>query len=75
MSGITLDVAQARLTLYLEAEAAVLANQSYEIAGRRLTRADLEAIQAGIRTWDERCKALGGATTLSGRVARVSHGW
>jgi hypothetical protein len=42
MAGITLAQAEAQLALYLAAEEAVLANQSYEIAGRKLTRADLE---------------------------------
>jgi hypothetical protein len=65
MAGITLEMAQAQLETYLAAEVAVLANQSYEIAGRKLTRADLYAIQAGIRAWDDRVKAL--ASRCSGR--------
>jgi hypothetical protein len=58
MAGITLELAQAQLETYLAAEVAVLANQSYEIAGRKLTRADLYAIQAGVRAWDDRVKSL-----------------
>ncbi|MBY0243177.1 MAG: hypothetical protein K2X55_28115 [Burkholderiaceae bacterium] len=60
MAGITLARAQAQLENYLNAETAVLAGQSYEIAGRKLTRADLQTIQAGITAWDRRCKELGG---------------
>jgi len=58
MSGITLEQAQAQLAIYLAAETAVLASQSYEIAGRKLTRANLSEIQAGITTWDDRVKKL-----------------
>lgn len=58
MAGITQAQAQAQLTLYLEAEAKVLAGQAYTIGGRSLTRADLAAIQQGIKVWDERVQAL-----------------
>lgn len=58
MPGITLEHAQAQLTAYLAAEKAVLASQSYEIAGRKLTRANLSEIQQGISTWDARVKKL-----------------
>lgn len=58
MDGITLEYAQTQLEAYLAAELAVLANQSYEIAGRKLTRADLYAIQSGIKAWDERVKSM-----------------
>lgn len=70
MAGITLQQAQTQLDLYLAAEAQVLANQSYEIAGRKLTRANLQEIQQGIETWDTRVKNL--ARTSSGfRRART----
>lgn len=49
---ITLAVAEARLTEYLAAESAALTNQSYTIAGRSLTRADLSEIREGITYWD-----------------------
>jgi hypothetical protein len=58
MAGITVEQAQAQLSAYLEAERTVLAGQSYEIAGRRMTRADLKAIQEGIKYWNERVAAL-----------------
>lgn len=65
MAGITLDQAQAQLNLYLAAEATVLTGQSYTIAGRSLTRANLGDIQAGIKLWDGRVKQLG--LRVSGR--------
>lgn len=58
MAGITLAQAEAQLALYLAAEQAVLSKQAYTIGGRSLTLADLEDIQAGIKIWDERAKAL-----------------
>jgi len=71
MAGITLAQAEAQLALYLAAEAAVLAKQSYEIdtpgGGRRkLTYADLDMIQAGIAAWDSRAKALGSTIAAGG---------
>jgi hypothetical protein len=58
MAGITLAVAQARLDLYLAAEAAVLAGQRYEIDGRSLMRANLAEVQAGVNLWNQRVQVL-----------------
>lgn len=72
MAGITLAQAEAQLAAYLAAETAVLLGQSYEIAGRRLTRADLEAIQAGIKIWSDRVETLtAAATSGTGRVRTI----
>lgn len=72
MAGITLAQAQARLDQYLAAEEAVLTGQSYEIGGRKLTRADLADIQKGIEIWNARTetltsKASGGRRSISPR--------
>jgi hypothetical protein len=63
MAGITLAQAQAQLDAYLAAETAVLIGQSYRISlgggsDRWLTRADLEMIQLGITTWNNRVISL-----------------
>ena len=58
MPAISLAQAESRLTDYLAAEAAVLGGQSYSIAGRQMTRADLGAIQQGIAIWNGRVKDL-----------------
>jgi len=58
MAGITLAQAQARLDAYLAAELAVLGGQEYEIAGRRLKRANLREIRDGIQIWEQRVKDL-----------------
>ena len=58
MAGRTLTQAQTQLDAYLAAETAVLTGQSYEIAGRKLSRADLDSIQTGIKTWNARVVTL-----------------
>lgn len=58
MPGIDLAAAQARLDAYLAAELAVLSGQEYEIAGRRLKRADLKEIRAGIEHWNQQVQSL-----------------
>ena len=68
MAGITLAQAEAQLAAYLAAEAAVLAGQSYSIAGRSLTRANLDAIQQGIKIWDDRVQKLATSTTRGPRL-------
>lgn len=71
MAGITLEIAEARLTAYLAAEEAVLTGQAYEMdtgGGRRkLTRADLSGIQVGIRLWEGRVQRL---TRTGGLIIR-----
>ncbi|MFS2004620.1 DUF6148 family protein [Duganella sp. CT11-25] len=67
MAGITLQLAQAQLESYLAAETAALAGQSYEIAGRKLTRADLATIQTGITLWNRRVGELASRATGRGR--------
>ena len=54
MPAITLAQAEAQLDLYIQAEAKVLSGQSYEIAGRKLTRANLAEIREGVDTWNKR---------------------
>ena len=66
MAGITLEQAEARLAEYMAAEAKVLTKQSYRLEGRELTLADLDVIQAGITTWNNRVQQLSAAT--SGRT-------
>lgn len=65
---------ESRLAAYLEAEASVLRNQSYEMAdGRRLERANLGEIRKGItdlRAELGRATGTGGAATPVGRVRR-----
>ena len=74
MAGITLTQAQTQLNAYLAAEIAVLAGQSYEIAGRKLSRADLEFVQKGIETWNARVINLTNISTGRSRARTVVAG-
>jgi Family of unknown function (DUF6148) len=56
--SITLQIAQQRLTQYLDAEAAVLSGQEYRIADRSLKRADLGEIRKGIEYWSDKADNL-----------------
>lgn len=58
MAGITLANAQSQLALWLTADANVAAGQSYEIAGRRLTRADAAVITQKIDYWNAKVANL-----------------
>jgi len=71
MAGITLTQAQTQLDSYLAAETAVLSGQSYEIAGRKLTRADLASIQQGITSWNARLITLSNQATGRSRARTV----
>ena len=75
MAGITLAQAEAQLALYLTAEEKVLSGQSYELLGRRLTRANLADIQLGIKTWNDRVTTLSSAATSGGRARAISPNW
>lgn len=68
MVGITLELADARLTEYLTAERRVLENQAYEIEGRKLTRANLAEIRQGIDYWQRHVDRLNPARRPVGRV-------
>jgi len=70
MAGITLAQAEAQLALYLDAEAAVLAKQSYTIGGRSMSLANLEEIQNGIAIWNARVQALA-ASAGRGRARTI----
>lgn len=71
MSAITPAIAQQQLDAYIAAETAVLLNQSYEIAGRKLTRANLKDIQAGIELWAQRLTTAQAAAAGRGRTRTI----
>ena len=58
MAGLTLEIAEAKLTEYLAAETKVLAGQDVTIDGTRFTRADLAAVQKGVDIWNNRVQSL-----------------
>jgi hypothetical protein len=71
MSAITLDTARARLTQYLDAEAAVLSGQQYSFGQgdgfRSMRRADLAEIRKGIEYWTQQVENLSIGTSGNGR--------
>ena len=67
MAGITLQIAEDRLTEYLAAEEKILAGQAFSRNGKAMTRADLAAVQQGIKLWEARVQRL----SRSGRMAIV----
>lgn len=62
-SGLTLEMCQEKYRQYLIAEEKVLTNQEYEIEGRRFSRADLKAIQAGRKYWEDKCEEVANQST------------
>lgn len=62
---------EARLARYLAAEAAVLTNQEYELAGRKVVRADLAEIRAAIEDLRGQLNRAQGISPRRGRVRRV----
>lgn len=58
MAGITLANAQTQLAAWLDADAKVATGQSYEISGRRLTRADAAEITRKIEYWNAKVVTL-----------------
>ena len=58
MAGITLAQAEAKLTLWLAADDAVAAGQSYQIGSRMLTRAHAGMIRENIEFWEAKAQKL-----------------
>lgn len=62
MATITLATVEAKITAYSNAIDAVLAGQSYSIAGRTVTRANLKDLEAGLDFWVRKEQALTSST-------------
>ena len=69
MAGITKAIAEARLTTWLEADAAVARNQAYAMPdGRSVTRANAAEIRKNIEFWQSQCTRLAAGGTGGARV-------
>lgn len=68
MAGISLEQAEAQLAAWIEASTKVASGQSYEIAGRKLTRVDADQIREMVTFWDDKVKEL---TAGGGRRRRT----
>ena len=71
MAAWTLEMARARLQMWLDADEAVATNQSYTIAGRSFTRADAEVILERVRFWRREVGRLERGRGSGARVVRV----
>ncbi len=63
MAGNSAEEAETMRALWVEAETKVASGQEYEIAGRRLKRADLDMIGARIKYWNAEVQRLSSGTT------------
>jgi hypothetical protein len=68
-TSISVSEAQTMLNLYINAEKAILKNQSYTIKDRTFTRADLRTVAAERRRWQSIVDSLLGGGGM--RVRRV----
>lgn len=69
-SPVAIAAIQARLDAYLAAELAILKNQSYELEGRKLTRASLATVRQGIAELRSELATAQGAPLRRGRARR-----
>jgi hypothetical protein len=69
MTAFTVEQLRDRLTLYVAAEAKILAGQSYQLGDRRLQRADLAEVTGEIRRLSsEIARAESSASGARGRL-------
>lgn len=73
MAGITVTQAETQLALWIAADAALAAGQSYRIGERQLTRVDAEQVRANINYWEKKVMALSDGRTGGMRVRYVEH--
>jgi hypothetical protein len=71
MPGITLEIAQAHLATWLEAETKIALGQSFAHAGRALSRADLGTVRAEIQFWNRQVSRLSQVNSGAPRVQRM----
>ena len=70
-----LQIAETRLLLYYKAEKAILAGQSYEAEGLKLTRANLKDVQSMISQLESKVSALKARLRGRARFRIVRPGW
>jgi hypothetical protein len=70
-AGITLTQAEAQLAAWLAASTAVAGGQSYEIAGRKLTRVNAAEIREQLEYWDNKVKTLSARSQGTGRTRTI----
>lgn len=71
MAGITQAQAEAKLTLWMDADDAVASSQTYSIGDRSLSRANSKEIKDNITFWNAEVKRLSSSGGLTVRGLRV----
>lgn len=71
MASWTLEEAQSRLSMWLEAEEAVSTGQSYKVGSRAVTRANLKEIADRIKFWRNEVMRLENERGTGVRVKRI----
>lgn len=71
MPAITLAQAQAQLDAWLAASLAVSQGQAYEIAGRRLSRANAAEVLQMVTHWERQVDRLNVAAVGRGRARTI----
>lgn len=76
MAGITLEIAETKLALWLDAESTLATSQQYEIqtgtgSSRMLRRADLAEVREQVKFWDAKVNSL--TTAAAGGRRRVRY--
>lgn len=70
-----LEIKKARLRLYYAAEKAILSNQSYELEGLKLTRANLKDVQTMISRLENEVAKLSGKKGARLKFIVPRDGW
>jgi hypothetical protein len=73
MSAISKEVATEMLNLYIEAEKAILINQSYTFKNRTYTRANLNEVVRERQRWQNYVDSLSGTNSI--RIIPVAPNW
>ena len=68
MAGITSAQAETQLALWIAADAALAAGQSYRLGERQLTRVDAEQVRANIVYWENKVASLSNSRNGGARV-------
>lgn len=67
-AGVTLEIAQQNLELWIEASQQLTTHQRYKLGSRELTMADLGEVRRMIEFWESRVTALDPARRHAKRV-------
>lgn len=73
MPSVSKELAIEMLSLYIEAEKAILINQSYTVKNRSFTRANLDEVVRERKRWQQYVDSLNGNKSI--RIVPVAPNW